>query len=147
MPTLLVVDEDEQVREFLRKSLSKHLTVIEAADGAQGVEAARWSKPHVVVLDLEVPVVDGFEAARRIKAAPETSSAILIAVTGATAENAVPRARAAGFSYFVHKQASAKEFVEKVARLVREAAATAPPSPEAPAAPKPRARRRAKAAK
>jgi two-component system cell cycle response regulator DivK len=122
MPTILVVDDDEHIREFLRKSLSPHLTVVEAADGAQAVAAARWSRPQVVVMDLEMPVVDGYEAARQIKADPSAGNPILIAVTGALTENAVPRARAAGFSYFVHKDVDARNFVEKIVRLVKDAA-------------------------
>ena len=133
MATLLVVDDDEHIREFLRKSLSPHLTVVEAADGAQAVEAARWSHPQVVVMDLEMPVLDGYEAARQIKAAPSTGNPILIALTGALSENAVPRARAAGFSYFVRKEVNARNFVETIIRLVREASLL-PPAPVAPEA-------------
>ncbi len=133
MPTLLVVDDDEQIREFLRKSLPQDLTVVEAADGAQAVAAAKWSHPQVVIMDLEMPVLDGYEAARQIKADPATKGAVLVAVTGALIENAVPKARAAGFSYFVHKEVGARSFVEKIVKLVREAAVQAPAAPEAPA--------------
>jgi two-component system cell cycle response regulator DivK len=121
MPTILVVDDDEHIREFLRKSLSPTLTIVEAADGAQAVAAARWSHPQIVVMDLEMPVLDGFEAARQIKSDPTTGNPMLIALTGAQSENAVPRARAAGFSYFVHKDVDARGFVEKIVKLVREA--------------------------
>lgn len=138
MPTLLVVDDDEQIREFLRKSLPQDLTVVEAADGAQAVAAAKWSHPQVVVMDLEMPVLDGYEAARQIKTDPETKDAVLVAVTGALIENAVPKARAAGFSYFVHKEVGARSFVEKIVKLVREAAVkAAPASASEPASPPP----------
>jgi len=80
-----------------------------------------------------MPVLDGYEAARQIKTDPATKDAVLIAVTGALSENAIPRARAAGFSYFVHKEVGARSFVEKIVRLVRDAAAAAeaaaPPEP------------------
>jgi two-component system cell cycle response regulator DivK len=135
MATLLIVDDDEDIREFLRKSLSAHLTVVEAADGAQAVAAARWSHPQVVVMDLEMPVMDGYEAARQIKADATTGNPILIAVTGASIENAVPKARAAGFSYFIHKEVSARGFVEKIVRLVKDASGIADDDPEPAAAP------------
>jgi len=131
MATILVVDDDEHIREFLRKSLSSLVTVVEAADGAQAVAAARWSKPQIVVMDLEMPVLDGFEAARQIKTDPATGNPMLIALTGAEAINAVPRARAAGFSYFVHKEVNARVFVEKIVRLVKEASGI-PDQPERP---------------
>ena len=145
MATILVVDDDEHIREFLRKSLSAQLTVVEAADGAQAVQAARWSHPQIVVMDLEMPVLDGYEAARQIKSDPANGSPILIALTGALSDNAVPRARAAGFSYFVHKEVDARGFVEKILRLVKDsvpelsAAAPAPtsaPEPQPAAAPR-----------
>ena len=136
MATLLVVDDDEQIREFLRKSLPRDLTVVEAADGAQAVAAARWSHPQVVVMDLEMPVLDGYEAARQIRADPATQNAVLVAVTGTLSENAIPRARAAGFSYFVHKEVGARSFVETIVRLVREASARSEAAPE-PAVPVP----------
>ncbi|MGC4115877.1 MAG: response regulator [Myxococcales bacterium] len=135
MPTLLVVDDDEQIREFLRKSLPQDLTVVEAADGAQAVAAAKWSHPQVVIMDLEMPVLDGYEAARQIKADPATKDAVLVAVTGALIENAVPKARAAGFSYFVHKEVGARSFVEKIVKLVQEAAARVPLVPSVPSVP------------
>jgi len=120
MATILVVDDDEHIREFLRKSLSGQLTVVEASDGAQAVAAARWSHPQIVVMDLEMPVLDGYEAARQIKSDPSTGNPTLIALTGALSDNAVPRARAAGFSYFVRKEVDARGFVEKIVRLVKE---------------------------
>ncbi|HEY3449466.1 MAG TPA: response regulator [Myxococcales bacterium] len=138
MPTLLVVDDDEHIREFLRKSLPQDLTVVEAADGAQAVAAAKWSHPQVVIMDLEMPVLDGYEAARQIKSDPATKDAVLVAVTGALIENAIPKARAAGFSYFVHKEVGARSFVEKIVKLIREAAALAPaPAPAAVPTPAP----------
>lgn len=135
MPTILVVDDDAHIRDFLRRSLSNLLTVVEAADGAQAVAAARWSHPQIVVMDLEMPVLDGYEAARQIKSDAATGNPTLIALTGAAAENAVPRARAAGFSYFVRKEINARDFIEKIVRLVKEASGLPdePPAERAPA--------------
>ena len=132
MATILVVDDDEHIREFLRKSLSAQLTVVEAADGAQAVAAARWSHPQIVVMDLEMPVLDGYEAARQIKSDPATGNPMLIALTGALSDNAVPRARAAGFSYFVHKEVDARGFVEKILRLVKDSVPALSAPAEAP---------------
>ncbi|MGI5862234.1 MAG: response regulator [Myxococcales bacterium] len=137
MGTILVVDDDGHIRDFLRKSCSALATVIEAADGAQAIAAARWSHPDVVIMDLDMPVIDGFEAARQIKADPSLGDPILVALTGNETVNAVPRARAAGYSYFVRKETNARSFVETIARLVSEATASrsARPSPVSPAPP------------
>jgi two-component system, cell cycle response regulator DivK len=107
--------------------------VVEAADGAQAVAAARWSHPQIVVMDLEMPVLDGYEAARQIKSDPANGNPTLIALTGAQTDNAVPRARAAGFSYFVRKEVDARGFVEKIARLVKDSVQELAAQPPAPA--------------
>ena len=157
MGTILVVDDDEHIREFLRKSCATLATVIEAADGAQAIAAARWSHPDVVVMDLDMPVIDGFEAARQIKADPTLGDPVLVALTGNEAVNAVPRARAAGFSYFVRKETNARAFLDTIAGLLQdviaraaarsadpETAGAALPAPESPPAPR---RRRSSGAK
>jgi CheY-like chemotaxis protein len=133
MPTLLVVDDDEQIREFLRKSLPQDLTVVEAADGAQAVAAAKWSHPQVVIMEPRDARPRRVRGSPADQGRPATKGAVLVAVTGALIENAVPKARAAGFSYFVHKEVGARSFVEKIVKLVREAAVQAPAAPEAPA--------------
>jgi CheY-like chemotaxis protein len=141
MGTILVADDDEHIREFLRRSCGQLATVVEAADGAQAIAAARWSHPDVIVMDLDMPVFDGFEAARQIKCDPTLGDPILVALTGNETFNAVHRARAAGFSYFVRKETNARSFVETIARLLEQALARARPSPSdvSPAGPAPAA--------
>lgn len=135
MGTILVVDDDGHIRDFLRKSCSALATVIEAADGAQAIAAARWSHPDVVIMDLDMPVIDGFEAARQIKSDPSLGDPILVALTGNEAVNAVPRARAAGYSYFVRKETNARCFIDTIARLVSEATAARAAQASSPAVP------------
>jgi CheY-like chemotaxis protein len=122
MGTILVIDDDEDVRAFVRRSCAGLGTVVGAADGAQAVEAARWSRPDVVVMGLGVPGTDGFDAARRFSEDPSLGGPALIALTGSESPRAVPGAREAGFRCFVRMEASAQALVEEIARLLQEKA-------------------------
>ena len=78
---ILIVDDQETIRRMVRATLQQHAhfeVVGEAANGAKAIEEAHRLRPHVVVLDVSMPVMNGFEAAREIKARlPETAIVIL----------------------------------------------------------------------
>ncbi len=80
MSKLLLVEDNEMNRDMLGRRLArKGYDVVIAVDGAEGVAMARQETPDLILMDISLPVLDGFEATRRIKAAPETRSVPVIA--------------------------------------------------------------------
>ena len=82
---VLIIDSESGIREVLSEHLSTRSTSYEVLTAADGFEAGRMvatAKPEVVLLDLKMPGLDGFQTCRTIKADPETSSTIVIAMTG-----------------------------------------------------------------
>src|SRR5262247_2876664 len=82
MKKLLLVEDNEMNRDMLSRRLArKGYDVLLAEDGAKGVAAATMERPDLVLMDMSLPVLDGWEATRRLKAAPETRSIPVIALT------------------------------------------------------------------
>lgn len=94
---ILIVDDNEDNRDLFAMMLSRLGYGIELAiDGQDGVERARAVHPSVILMDLAMPNMDGFEAARRIRAIPELAAVRIIAVTASYDTVSAQRARAAG---------------------------------------------------
>jgi CheY-like chemotaxis protein len=105
-PLVLVVDDYDDAREMYAESLLvSGFRVAEAADGAQAVELARTLGPDVILMDLSLPGVDGWEATRRLKADTLTHHIPVVAITGHALSSALDAARAAGCDRFVVKPA------------------------------------------
>ena len=82
MAKVLLVEDNEENRDGLARHLKrKGFEVLTAADGQQGVEVARAEAPDLVVMDMSLPVLDGWEATRQLKAAPQTRRIPVIALT------------------------------------------------------------------
>jgi two-component system, cell cycle response regulator DivK len=82
MPRLLLVEDNEENRDGLSRHLRrKGFEVIVAVDGRQGVEAARSGAPDLILMDMSLPVLDGWEATRQLKAAADTRHIPVIALT------------------------------------------------------------------
>ena len=81
-PRILLVEDNEMNRDMLSRRLTKKgYDVTIAVDGQQGIEMATEQKPDLVLLDMSLPVIDGWEAARRLKANGETAGIPIIALT------------------------------------------------------------------
>lgn len=101
---LLFVDDDPILREFASVHLaSEHMRLETAADGAEGLAAIAAGKPDLVLLDLDMPNVDGFEVLRSLRADPETEHLPVIVVTGREDTAAIDRAFDAGATSFIAK--------------------------------------------
>jgi two-component system cell cycle response regulator DivK len=116
---VLIVDDFEDNRtmyaEFLRYS---GFEVVEAANGLEAIEKARAHLPHLVVMDLSLPVLDGWEATRRLKGDPATSHIPIIALTGHALEGHSQGARAAGCDGFLAKPCLPETLLETVEELL-----------------------------
>jgi CheY-like chemotaxis protein len=82
MSKILLVEDNEMNRDMLSRRLQrKGHQVLIAIDGAQGVELAHVHEPDIILMDMSLPVLDGWEATQQLKAAPETSDIPIIALT------------------------------------------------------------------
>ena len=82
MPRILLVEDNEMNRDMLSRRLArKKYEVLIAVDGKEGVEMATSEAPDLILMDMSLPVVDGWEATRRIKANSETEAIPVIALT------------------------------------------------------------------
>ena len=107
---VLVVDDCPDTRMTLRLLLALwgH-DVREAADGPAALEAAARFRPHVVLLDLVLPGLDGFEVARRLRKLPGLSDVLLVAVTAYGSEEDRRRGREAGFDHYLVKPVEVRD--------------------------------------
>lgn len=97
MAKLLLVEDNELNRDMLSRRLErKGYQVVMAVDGAQGVEMAHSEKPDLILMDMSLPVLDGWSATKKIKASPETARIPVIALTAHAMEGDEAQARAAG---------------------------------------------------
>ena len=82
MPKVLVVEDNEMNRDMLTRRLERRgYEVISAVDGEDGMNKARSGSPDIILMDMDLPVLDGWAATRQLKAAPETQSIPVIALT------------------------------------------------------------------
>ena len=112
---ILVVEDQEDNRIILRDLLtSAGFDVIEALNGQDGVDLAETERPDLILMDIQLPVLDGYEATRRIKANPSLSSIPIIAVTSYALSGDEAKAMAAGCDGYVTKPFRSRDLLEKV---------------------------------
>ena len=103
-PSILVVDDAEDGREMLAEYLAfRGFQVAEARHGAEAIEVARRVQPNIILMDLSMPVVDGWEATRQLKTDPRTKNIIIIAVTAHAFPPEQESARVAGCDSIIAK--------------------------------------------
>ena len=82
MPKVLLVEDNEENRDALSRHLRrKGYTVLIAVDGREGVDVARAEAPELILMDMSLPILDGWQATQQLKAAPETRDTPIIALT------------------------------------------------------------------
>jgi len=112
---ILIIEDQEDNRAILRDLLSQAgYELIEAADGEEGVKLAEQERPDLILMDIQLPVIDGYEATRRIKAKPELKTIPIIAVTSYALSGDEAKARAAGCDGYVTKPFSPRDLLAKV---------------------------------
>ncbi len=124
MPKLLLVEDNEESRDALSRHLRrKGFEVLTAADGRQGLEAVRTSAPDLVLMDMSLPVLDGWEATRQLKADPQTRHIPVIALTAHAMAGDREKALAAGCDEYDTKPVEFARLLGKIQGLLG-----APPS-------------------
>ena len=118
MTNVLVVEDNEMNRDMLCRRLErKGYSVLVAADGIEGIDLAKSEGPDVIIMDLSLPRVDGWEACRRLKADPATSEIPIIALTAHAMSTDREKALAAGCDDFDTKPVDFGRLLEKIERV------------------------------
>jgi CheY-like chemotaxis protein len=102
-PTVLVVDDSKENRDFLTQLLEKRYRVLVAEDGKKAIDVTQTERPDLILMDLSLPVVDGWEATRTIKSDAKLRRIPIIAVTAHAAGEDQDGIRAAGCDSFLAK--------------------------------------------
>lgn len=103
MKTILLVEDIELNRDLIEQLLEDDYRVITAVDGAQGIEMAHEHQPDLILMDMSLPEIDGWEATRRLKADPATAAVPIVALTAHAMQGDEERARAAGCDDYITK--------------------------------------------
>jgi len=115
---ILLVEDNEMNRDMLSRRLQRRgYEVVIAVDGSQGLELAQSETPDLILMDMSLPVLDGWEATRRLKAAPETSSIPIIALTAHAMSGDREKALEAGCDDYDTKPTELDRLLEKIQAL------------------------------
>jgi two-component system cell cycle response regulator DivK len=116
---ILVVEDQEDNRQIVRDLLTiTDYEVIEAENGEQALAAVARQRPDLILMDIQLPVMDGYEATRRIKADPALCAIPIIAVTSYALSGDEEKARAAGRDDFVPKPFSPRQLLAKIRKYL-----------------------------
>jgi two-component system cell cycle response regulator DivK len=119
MPKILIVEDDEMNRDMLsRRLLRRGYEVLIAVDGDQGVRMATAQRPDIILMDMSLPEIDGWEATRRLKAAPDTASIPVIALTAHAMADDERKAADAGCDDFDTKPVELTRLLSKIETLL-----------------------------
>jgi two-component system, cell cycle response regulator DivK len=119
MPKLLLVEDNEMNRDMLSRRLQRRgYEVVIAVDGQEGVALARLEAPDLILMDMSLPVMDGWEATRRLKAASETMSIPVIALTAHAMSGDREKAMEAGCDDYDAKPIDLPRLLEKIEALL-----------------------------
>ena len=120
---ILVVEDQEDLRDVLRTLLvGSGYEMLEAADGEAGVAKAQSDRPDLILMDIQLPVLDGYEATRRIKTDPSLKATPVIAVSSFAMKGDEEKARAAGCDHYVTKPYSPLQLLRIIRGFLPEQA-------------------------
>ena len=115
MPKILLVEDNEMNRDMLsRRLLKAGFEMVMAVDGEQAIDLARSEAPDLILMDISLPGLDGWEATRRLKAEPETRSIPIIALTAHAMAGDREKSLAAGCNDYDTKPIDFFRLVEKI---------------------------------
>ena len=118
--SILVVEDQEDNRQILRDLLSSaDYEMVEAENGQQAIDAVAKKKPDLILMDIQLPIMDGYEATRRIKANPDWKEIPIIVVTSYALSGDAEKARAAGCDDYVTKPYSPRQLLAKIREFLK----------------------------
>jgi two-component system cell cycle response regulator DivK len=124
MPRLLYVEDNEMNRDMLSRRLQRRgFEVLIASNGEQGVAMAAAEKPDLILMDMSLPVLDGWQATRRLKAAPDTRRIPIIGLTAHAMATDRGKCLEAGCDDYDTKPVELARLLEKIERLLGATAA------------------------
>ena len=117
--TILHVEDNEDNRQIVRDLFQfKGYSVIEAVDGEEGIKKAKESKPHIILMDIQLPRMNGYEATRLIKSDPDLKDIPIIVITSYALSGDDQKAFDAGANDYMAKPYSPGQLLQKVEALV-----------------------------
>jgi len=123
MPKVLVVEDNEMNRDMLSRRLQRRgYEVVVSVDGEDGVNKARSEAPDIILMDMDLPVLDGWAATKMLKAAPETQTIPVIALTAHAMAGDREKALEAGCDDYDTKPVEFARLVEKMEKLLGKGA-------------------------
>lgn len=124
MPKILLVEDNEMNRDMLSRRLAKRgYEVVIAVDGQQGVALAQSEAPTLILMDMSLPILDGWEATRQLKSTPGTRAIPIIALTAHAMSGDREKAMEAGADDFDTKPVDLGRLLEKIEALLARRAA------------------------
>ena len=127
-PLVLLVDDYRDAREMYSEFLQySGFDVVEAANGMEALERASNAHPDVILMDLSLPVMDGWEATRRLKADPRTAGIPVVALTGHALAGISEGAKKAGCDAFVTKPCLPEDLVREIRTVLERASQSVKP--------------------
>jgi two-component system, cell cycle response regulator DivK len=118
---ILVVEDTEDNRQIIRDLLTSFAyELIAAVDGEEGVAMAQSHHPDLILMDIQLPVMDGYEATRRIRAIPELAGVPIVAVTSYALSGDEAKTREAGCDGYVAKPFSPRQLLAKIREFLPE---------------------------
>jgi len=121
MPRILLVEDNEMNRDMLSRRLARReYEVLVAVDGKEGVEMAGSEAPDLILMDMSLPVMDGWEATRQLKASPETKAIPIIALTAHAMSGDREKAMEAGCDDYDTKPIELSRLLAKIEALLAE---------------------------
>ena len=126
MSAKILLVEDNEANRYLATFLLENsgYSVVHAANGREGVIAAQNELPDLILMDIQMPEVDGYEAARRIKAEPHLAHIPIVAVTSYAMVGDREKAEKIGFAGYIEKPIVTETFISEISRFIPGKAAT-----------------------
>lgn len=120
MTRILLVEDDAMLQDILEERLElRNFDVVLATNGQEGVEKAQTEKPDIILMDMRLPILDGWEATRQLKSAPETKHIPIIALTAHALIGDREDSLAAGCDEYEPKPVDFTRLLEKIELLLK----------------------------